>query len=155
MKGKIDMAKKTKIAVGCIAFLIIACGLIWWFMPIHFLREVEPEEVAMIMVFNGNNGDEFEVTNPDGISYIANAIRQITLRRDSFTSGVDYYYILTFINENGEEMDSFGIQNPYIMRRDDAFYRCNGELGTVAEYLENLEATQFPDYNMDPDFPYS
>ena len=84
-----------------------------------------------------------------------NTIKQITLKKDSFTSGVDYYYILTFINENGEEMDSFGIQNPYIMRRDDAFYRCNGELGTVAEHLENLEAIQFPDWNKDPDFPYS
>ena len=37
----------------------------------------------------------------------------------------------------------------------DAFYRCNGELDIIAEYLENLEAIQFPDYNKDPDFSYS
>ena len=146
---------KKKYGIILCVLLFIVCGLIWWFMPVHFLLEVELEEVAMIKVFNGNNGDEFEVTNPDDISYIANTIKQITLKKDSFTSGVDYYYILTFINENGEEMDSFGIQNPYIMRRDNAFYRCNGELGTVAEYLENLEAIQFPDWNKDPDFPYS
>ena len=149
------MTKKTKIVIGCVVLLFIVCGLIWWFMPVHFLREVEPDEVATIIVFNGNNGDEFEITNPDDISYIMNTIKQITLKNDSFTSGVDYYYILTFINENGEEMDSFGIQNPYIMRKGNAFYRCNGELGTVAEYLENLEAIQFPDWNKDSDFPYS
>ena len=149
------MTKKTKIVIGCVVLLFIVCGLIWWFMPVHFLREVEPEEVATIIVFNGNNGDEFEIINSDDISYIMNTIKQITLKKDSFTSGVDYYYILTFINENGEEMDSFGIQNPYIMRKGDAFYRCNGELGTVAEYLEDLEAIQFPDWNKDPDFPYS
>ena len=149
------MTKKTKIVIGCVVLLFIVCGLIWWFMPVHFLREVEPDEVATIIVFNGNNGDEFEITNPDDISYIMNTIKQITLRKDSFTSGVDYYYILTFINENGEEMDSFGIQNPYIMRKGNAFSRCNGELGTVAEYLENLEAIQFPDWNKDSDFPYS
>ena len=57
--------------------------------------------------------------------------------------------------ENGEEIDSLGIQNPYIIRRDDAFYRCNGELGAVAEYLDSLEAALFPDYKKDPDFPYS
>lgn len=93
-------------------------------MPVHFLREVELEEIAAIKVFNGNNGDEFEVTDSDDIFYIVNSIKQITLKKDNFTSGVDYYYILTFINENGEEIDSFGIQNYYFMRRGDAFYRC-------------------------------
>ena len=149
------MTKKTKIVVGCVVLLFIVCGLIWWFMPVHLLREVEPEEVATIIVFNGNNGDEFEITNADDISYIMNTIKQITLKKDSFTSGVDYYYIVTFINNNGKEVDSFGIQNPYIMRKGDAFYHCKGELGMVAEYLENLEAIQFPDWNKDPDFPYS
>ena len=149
------MTKKAKIVVGCVVLLFVVCGLIWWFMPVHFLRAVEPEKVATIMVFNGNNGDEFEITNADDISYILNTIKQITLKKDSFTSGVDYYYTLTFINEDGEEVDSFGIQNPYIMRKGDAFYRCNGELGTVAEYLENLEAIQFPDWNKDSDFSYS
>ena len=149
------MTKKTKIVVGSIVLLLIACGLIWWFMPVHFLREVEPEEVAAIVVFNGNNSDEFEVINLDDVSYVVNNIKQITLRKDNFTSGVDYYYILTFLNENGEEIDSFGIQNNYFLRRGDAFYRCNGELDIIAEYLENLEAIQFPDYNKDPDFPYS
>ena len=149
------MTKKTKIVIGCVVLLFIVCGLIWWFMPVHFLREAGPEEVTTIIVFNGNNGDEFEITNSDDISYIMNTIKQIKLKKDSFTSGVDYYYILTFINEDGEEVDSFGIQNPYIMRKGDAFFRCNGELGMVAEYLENLEAIQFPDWNMDPDFPYS
>ena len=125
---KNDMTKKTKLVVGCVAFVLIVCGLIWWFMPVHFLREVEPEEVATIIVFNGNNGDEFEIANSDDVFYIMNTIKQIPLKKDSFTSGVDYYYILTFINEGGEEVDSFGIQNPYIMRKGDAFYRCNGKL---------------------------
>ena len=129
------MTKKTKIVVGCVVLLFIVCGLIWRFIPVHFLREVEPEEVATIIVFIGNNGDEFEVTNPDDISYIMNIIKQIKLKKDSFTSGVDYYYILTFINGDGEEVDSFGIQNPYIMRKGDVFFHCNGELGMVAEYL--------------------
>ena len=149
------MTKKKKIVVGSIVLLFVVCGLIWWLMPVHFLREVESQEVAAIVVFNGNNGDEFEVTNSDDISYIVDSIKQITLRKDNFTSGVDYYYILTFTNGNGEDIDSFGIQNYYFMRRGDIFYRCNGELDTIAEYLENLEAIRFPDYNKDPDFPYS
>ena len=61
------MTKKTKIVVGSIVFLFIASGLIWWFMPVHFLREVELDEVAAIIVYNGNNSDQFEVTNLDDI----------------------------------------------------------------------------------------
>ena len=148
------MTKKTKILTGIIVFLFIACGLVWWFMPVHFLREVEPEEVAAITVFNGNNGDEFEITDPDDISHIVNAIKQISLKKDQYISGADYYYNLTFVNENGEEIDHFGIQNHIYMRRDDFFYRCDEDPSKVAEYLEGLEAIRFPDYNKDPDFPY-
>lgn len=149
------MTKKTKIVVGCVVLLFIVCGFIWWFMPVHFLREVEPEEVATIIVFNGNNGDEFEITNSDDISYIVNAIQQISLKKDQYISGADYYYNLIFVNENGEEIDYFGIQNHIYMRRDDFFYRCNEDLSMIEEYLESLEAIQFPDWNKDPDFPYS
>ena len=57
------MTKKTKIVVGCVVLLLIVCGIIWWFMPVHFLREVEPEEVATIIVFNGNNGDDSQIAD--------------------------------------------------------------------------------------------
>lgn len=148
------MTMKTKILIGIIVFLFIACGLVWWFMPVHFLREVEPEEVASITVFNGSNGDEFEITDLDDISHIVDAIKQISLKKDQYIFGADYYYNLTFVDENGEEIDHFGIQNHIYMRRDDFFYRCNEDPSTIAEYLEGLEAIQFPDYNKDPDFPY-
>lgn len=148
------MTKKVKIILGSIAALLIICGLVWRYMPIRFLRGVESEDISAITVYNGNNGDEFELTSPDDISHIVNNIKQITLKNDSHTVGVDYYYILTFMSKNGEELDSFGIQNDYIMRKGDNFYRCNGELGIVSEYLESIEAVQFPDYKKDPDFPY-
>lgn len=149
------MTKKLKIAAGGIALLLIAGGLIWWYFPVRFLRGIEPEEIAAITVSNGNNGDQFEITDPDNISWIIDSIKGMALQRDGFMPGADYYYLLTFLRENGEEADSFGIQNNHCMRRGDFFYRCHGELDTIAEYLEDLEAVQFPDYKKDPDFPYS
>lgn len=149
------MPKKGKIAVGSIALVLIIGGFVWWFLPVRFLRGVEPEEIATIFVRNANNGDEFEVTHPDDISWLVGSLKEISLRKNGFVPGTDCYYLLTVLGKNGEEVDSFGIQNYYYMRRGDFFYRCNGQLNTVAEYLEHLEAIQFPDYKKDPDFPYS
>ena len=152
------MTKKSKIIVCITVLLFMACGLVWWFMAIHFLRGVEPEDVVMINVFNGNNGDEFEITNPDDISYVVNAIKQITFKKEDFAAEeVSYWYRLTFINENGEEVESLAVQNPRIIQKNItqkgvAFYRCDGELSVVGDYLESLEAARFPDYNRDPDF---
>lgn len=148
------MPKKVKIAVSGITLTLMICGLVRWFLPVHFLHGVKSEEIKSILVSNGNNGDVFEVADPDDISWLADSIKNITLRKDGFVPGADYYYRLTFLGENGEEVDSFGIQNYHYMRRGDFFYRCDGELDTVAGYLENLEAIRFPDYKKDPDFPY-
>lgn len=153
------MTKKAKIIVSITVLLFIACGLAWWFMSVHFLGGVEPEDVVMIIVFNSNNGDEFQITNPDDISCVVNAIKQITFKKEEFASEeVPYWYHLTFINENGEEVESLALQNPRILRKNVTqkgvvFYRCDGELSVVGDYLESLEAAQFPDYNRDPDFP--
>lgn len=149
------MPKKVEIAVGSIALVLMICGFVWWFLPVRFLHGVEPEEITTIFVSNGNNGDEFEVTDPDDIFWLAGSIKEITFRRYGFVPGTDYYYLLTVLGKNGEDVDSFGIQNYYHMRRGDFFYRCSGELDAIAEYLEHLEAIRFPDYNKDPDFPYS
>lgn len=149
------MPKKIKIAVGGIVLLFVVCGAIWWFFPVHFLRGVGPKEIVTIFVSNGNNGDQFEIVDPDDISWLVDNIKNIALRKDGFVPGTDYYYRLTFLGENGDEVESFGIQNYHYMRKGSFFYRCNGELDTIAEYLENLEAIQFPDWNKDSDFPYS
>ncbi len=152
------MKKKTKIIVGIIALLFVICWFVWRFMPVRFLRLVESEEIAVIEVFNGNNGNEFEITDPEDIFNIVSSIKQVTFRKKTTISDVAYWYRLTFIDENGEEIDSLAIQNHYCMRKNitskrEGFFFCNGELGEIADYLEKLESIQFPDYKKDPDSP--
>lgn len=147
------MPKRIRIAAGGIVLLFVVCGAIWWFFPVHFLRGVGPKEIVTIFVSNGNNGDQFEVTDPDDVSWLVNNIKEIPLRKYGFIPGADYYYLLDFLGGSGELVDSFGIQNYHHIRRGDFFYRCSGELDIIAGYLENLEAIQFPDYKKDPDFP--
>lgn len=143
----------------CIMILFVAGGFLWTAIPVHFLSEIEPEEVGKIYVFNENNGDEFEVTNSDDINNIVNSIKQIIFKRDNFGPEVPYWYRLTFIDENGKEIETLGIQNSRILQKDvtekwSFCYRCDGELGIVGDCLESLEAVEFPDYKKDQGFPY-
>lgn len=147
-----------KIIVLIMLFVLVVCGLGWWFFPVHFLSGIKPEDVVTIQVLNGNNGDEFEIANPDDISHVVNAIKQITFKKDLFASEIPFWYQLTFIDGNGEEIESLTIQNSRFLQKDTTlnqalFYRCNEELSVPLDYLESLEAIWFPDYKKDPDFP--
>ncbi|MCM1216179.1 MAG: hypothetical protein NC305_03740 [Lachnospiraceae bacterium] len=44
------MKRKTKIIVGILALLVVACWCVWRFMPVRFLHEMEPGEIAAIRV---------------------------------------------------------------------------------------------------------
>lgn len=143
--------------IGIIALVFIICWYAWHFMPVRFLYGVEPEEIAVIKVSNGNNGNEFEITDPEDISYIVSNMKQIAFRKKTTADNIDYWYCLIFINEKGEGMDSLSIQNRNCIRKDTTskeavYYFCNGELSEVGDYLESLESALFPDYNKDPDF---
>ncbi len=151
--------KKKKSIVCIVVLLFVVCGLVWRFLPVHFPNEIMPEKVVKIKVLNGNNGDEFEITDPDEITQIINGIKQIEFKKEGFISEVPHWYYLTFINESGEEIESLGVQNSRILVRDITkkymgIYRCDGELSEIGDYLENLEAVLFPDYNKDQDFCY-
>ncbi len=138
-------------------FLCIVCIFVWWHIPVYFLSGIDPIEIKEIRVYNGNSGNEFVIIEPDGIAFIVNSIKAISFRKDEIISGVDYWYYLSFINKNGEEAESLGIQNFRFLRKAisqkyEVFYYCNGELQAIGDYLESIEGTQFPDYNKDPDF---
>ena len=153
------MMKKKKSIVCIVVLLFGVCGLVWRFLPVHFPNEIEPEKVVKIKVFNGINGDEFEITDQDEIIQIVNGIKQIDFKKEGFISEVQHWYYLTLINESGEETESLGVQNSRFLVKDITqkymgIYRCDGELSEIGDYLENLEAVQFPDYNRDPDFCY-
>lgn len=46
------MTQNTKIVIGIFVLLLMVCGLVWWFTPVHFLRGVAPEEVVTVQVCN-------------------------------------------------------------------------------------------------------
>lgn len=150
------MKKKSAIIIGTVIGVIICCGFVWWLLPVRLLGGTPAEEIAAIEVMNGNNGDQFVISDAEDISRIVNGIRQVNFRKKEFSSNIDYWYHLTFIGGSGEKITSLGIRNTRYVQKDITgkqvlYYYCDGELDEVGNYLESLEAAQFSDYKRDPD----
>ena len=124
----------------------IAAGIVilLWQLPTYFLRDTEPEEIASIHIFNGNSGNEFEVTDTEDIAFITEHIRQSAFKKDRCSlmySG--FLYRMHFVHADGQKIQSFIVNSDDTIRKDPFFYTCDGNMGVVA-YLEHLENERFP-----------
>ena len=132
------------VVIGIIALMIVGT-VIWWFSPKSFLANVEAEEIAYIEVFNGNDGNQFTISEPDDISIITDSIKSVSMKKDRISMGMGTTYNLIFLNAEGNEIDKFIIMTSSTIRKGIVFYECDGELEQVEDYLINLEKVQFPD----------
>lgn len=141
------MKKKTKVIIGIlIVIAFIAVGFaIWWFSPTYFLKGVKPEEIATIEVFNGNDGNQFDITDAENIKFITENIQTVPMNKDSISMGMGTTYNLRFLNSDGKEVDKFIIMNLSTIRSGMMFYKCDGQLQQVENYLIELEKALFPD----------
>lgn len=137
---------------------LVVCGVMWWWFPTHILEENEVNKITIIRVVNKNSGNEFEIAGFNDVSIIVKGIGEKTFRKKSVNSeNIEYWYRLTFYDENGKVSETLDIQNKHIIKKycSDQFaiyYYCNEGLDVVTDCLERAEALQFPDYNKDPDF---
>ena len=138
------MKKKVPVVIGIIALMIVGTA-IWWFSPKSFLANVEEEEIAYIEVFNGNDGNQFTISEPDDIFFLTDSIKSVSMKKDRISMGMGTTYNLRFLNAEGNEIDKFIIMTSSTIRKGIVFYECDGELEQVEDYLINLEKVQFPD----------
>ena len=141
------MKKKTKILIGVLSVvaLIAVAFAIWWFRPTHFLHGVSPEEIAVIEVFNGNDGNRFDVTEPEDIAFLAKNIQAVPMKKDSIAMGMGTTYNLRFLDAKGKEIEKFIIMDRSTVRSGLVFYECDGQLKQAEDHLIELEKAQFPD----------
>ena len=132
---------KKSIVVAVISLLVfLTAGIgIWYFTPTVFLKNVEPEDIAQIVVFNGNTGNRFIVSDSEEIACIIENIQNTKMRRDKISTGYSgSQYHLYCKDENGEEITMLIVNSSSTIRKDPFFYRAeNGEL--CSDYLRNLE----------------
>ncbi len=131
--------KKKWVIVAAPILLAVCCGLLWWNMPVTFLKDVSPKDIASIYVFDGTTGQSFLVEEPENIEYILTNIQEHPVKKAKVSAGYKgTMFQLTFFGMQGEIMDEFSIDHSTTIRKDPFFYRDKtGSLCT--QYLKVLE----------------
>ena len=137
--------EKNLLSIATVVVVIILSALVWWLTPKYFLEDVKSDDIASIEVFNGSDGNQFIISEPDDISFIIDNIKTVSLKKDRISMGMGTTYNLSFLNTDGKEIDKFIIMTSSTIRKGIIFYECDGELKQVEEYLIDLEKAQFPD----------
>lgn len=121
------------------AVLVIA-AVIWWNMPVRFLKGVDAGGISHIEVFNGNTGRGFDIDSSKDIAYIVSNIQSAELKRDKLSLGYSgTMFHLRFYDDRGRLADDF-IINYYNTIRDDPFFYRNSTDSLCVDYLQALES---------------
>ena len=152
------MKRKSIIVIGIIAVLLTAVILLWEFLPVKVLKDIDSEDITSIQVIS-SSGNHFELTEQDNISEFVRSIQQVKFQKKDIASVPGPWYKLDFLNDTKEVVATLGIQNYHAVRYSSVFDRSlflysKGEMKEIGNYLEENEAIRFPDYNREPDFPY-
>ena len=152
------MKRKSIIIIGIIAVLLTAIILLWKFIPVKVLKNIDSEDITSIQVIS-SSGNQFELTEQDNISEFVRSIQQVKFQKKDIASVPGLWYQLDFLNDTKEVVATLGIQNYHTVRYSSVFdhslfHYSKEEIKGIGNYLEQNEAIRFPDYNRDPDFPY-
>lgn len=152
------MKRKSIIVIGIIAVLLTAVILLWEFLPVKVLKDIDPEDITSIQVIS-SSGNQFELTEQDNISEFVRSIQQVKFQKKDIALVPGPWYQLDFLNDTKEVVATMGIQNYHAVRYSSVFDRSlflysKEEMKEIGNYLEQNEAIRFPGYNRDPDFPY-
>lgn len=126
--------------------LISIIAVVLAFTPKAFLKNVSAEDVESISVFNGSSGKSFVIEDSGEIEFIVNNIQSTQWHRSGISSFHDgYSFDLSFVDKEGRAIDSFIINNSYLVR-DDPFFYNQTNTPVCYNYLQALEAkyTELP-----------
>ena len=135
--------KKKLLITLIILILVIVCGVIWYMMPSHFLKNVSADDIKFIHVVNGNNGSNYTIGDREQVSYIVENIQNISFKKGGISAGrKGYQYRLTFEDVNGKAVDKFIINSNDTLRNDPFFYHDESN-SICAEYISNILLADF------------
>ena len=132
------MKKKITIVVSVLLALMII-GMVYYFTPKTFGKDVSPTSVDHINVFDGATGEGFTIDNTEDIKYIVENIQSKAMRRGGISLGhKGYKFSVVFVDGNDKAVAPiFFINSDSVIRKDPFFYHCDG--GLCVEYLTELE----------------
>lgn len=119
-KKKLSSVKKL---LAVLVFGVIL-GIIWWNVPKRFLKNVKPENVEKIVVFNGNNGHEFTISEAAEIEEFISSVSRVKMQKLKVSLGFGYAFRIRVVirSELLPRSYSFMINSDSLIRKDPFFW---------------------------------
>ena len=119
-KKKLSSVKKL---LAVLVFGVIL-GIIWWNVPKRFLKNVKPENVEKIVVFNGNNGHEFTISEAAEIEEFISSVSRVKLQKLKVSLGFGYAFRIQVVirSELLPRSYTFMINSDSLIRKDPFFW---------------------------------
>ena len=77
--------------------ILVLIAIAWVYAPVTFLKGVAPQEIASITLFDGNTGDELEITSQKDIAHIVENVQSVPVRREGIAFlNLGYRFIMCF-----------------------------------------------------------
>ena len=131
--------KKNVVIVLTIAAIIISVYLIVWVTPRHFLKGIKAQDIHVISVRDGSNGNNFDITSQEDIIFIAGKIQSQPYRKDGismFLMGT--LYTMRFYDSDSRLVEEFILNADDRIRKDPFFYITDPELSGLTDYIRNI-----------------
>lgn len=132
--------KKKIIIVLSVVIILFAGIAVWYHMP-GDLMNLDHNEVAEIVVFNGNTGNTTHIKDKEQIQHIIDNLNEVKIKRKKLSTGYSgYSFKITIYLSNGKEADgwnNFVINSDDTIRKDPFFYSViKGKIDY--NYIENI-----------------
>ena len=107
------------------------------FIP-HKLFNINPSDVAKIVVFNGNNGKETVIRDKEAIHTIVLNLNSVTFQKGKPSIGyMGYHYRITIFDKMDSEQKKFIMNSSDTIRYNGFFYRTENE-SLIYDYLNEI-----------------
>jgi len=132
------MKRKVSTVIGMAAIAIIIVFIVAWMAPRNFLEGVKAENVAMISVRDGSNGNNVEITIQEDIIFIVGKIQSQSFKKDGVSMfHMGTLYTMRFFDSDNRLVEEFILNSDDTIRKDPFFYKTDPELDGLTEYIKN------------------
>lgn len=118
--------------------IVLMIVIAWLYAPVTFLKGVEPAEIACVTIFDGNTGEELDVTDQQKIARIVENIQSIPVRRTGISLlEMGYRFRLDFYDSSYQVIENLTVNSTDTIRQD-PFFLTTEEGGLCFDYLWDL-----------------
>ena len=115
----------------------------YYYAPVTFLKGMESTDIACITIFDGNTGDEMDLTDEKHIAHIVENIQSVPVRRTGISIlEPGYRFRMIFTDANGTVVEKIIVNSEDTIRQD-PFFLTTEEGGLCFDYIWDVMDAEF------------